>query len=156
MTTSSKRWVRAGLVATAAIAGVVAAAPAAGAAGADYMEICQSAKVSCQNGAKVSGPGSYDRCGTTTAAASYTQVCVEYDGDVVYVKDGSADGSSSFGKVSSTSGTAYRFCRNPHGAGTWAKCDFDWSEAADKQVYGGVKLSYTNFNDQYLFSFTNG
>ncbi|NIH86616.1 hypothetical protein [Amycolatopsis granulosa] len=138
-------------MATLAAAGVVlAAAPTATAGEPHFYRSCAQADFSCQNGAKISGPTDYDRCDTGWT----TKVCVKYDGDVVYVQDGSADGRSALGVIEASSGVRARVCRNPHGHGTWARCKFDWSEGAAKKVEGGVLLSFDEMHLGTLWSFT--
>ncbi|MEV0730993.1 hypothetical protein [Polymorphospora sp. NPDC050346] len=86
--------------------------------------------------------GTADTCGTGYGS---TRICIDYDGDYVFVYDGEADGGSGLAEIYSSSGSYdFRYCRNAHGAGTWARCNFDWPEDATKRVYGGVPYSYTN------------
>lgn len=123
------------------------------ATGDDFLHACQSSDVSCQNGVEVSGTiGPYNRCET---AADLTEVCVRYDGDVVYVKDGATDSHSAIGMISTSSGVPTRICRNPYGNGTWARCDFDWVEDANHDVYGGEKVDYDSAPVNYLWSFSS-
>jgi hypothetical protein len=130
-----------------------ASAPASTmATGDDFLQICTASYTSCQNGVQVSGTiGPYNRCDTVNG----TEVCVRYDGDVVYVKDGASDSNSALGMVYTSSGVSHRICRNPYGAGTWARCDFDWAENADHDVYGGERITYESAPLDYLWSFSN-
>ncbi|MEU5721007.1 hypothetical protein ABZ783_04170 [Micromonospora sp. NPDC047738] len=106
----------------------------------NYYGSCSYSFVACQTGVEVSPPTGVDWCKSKDYAAD-TQVCIKFDGDIVYVKDGKSDGHSAMGWI----GTPYagslseRFCRNPHGAGTWAKCNFDWVEDTTKDVMGGIR-----------------
>jgi len=111
--------------------------------GDNYMDVCPSDNVSCQTGVQVSGTGGTgDTCGT----GYKTYVCIDYDGDYVYVYDNDADGGSGLAEIYSTNSSYnFRYCRNPHGAGTWARCNFDWPEDAYKEVRSGVRYSYTYY-----------
>jgi hypothetical protein len=119
-----------------------------------YFTWCSSSDISCQTGVEVSGPTGEDNC--TTDPNFNTRICVNYTGDIVFVRDGDADGNSAMGMVRASSGVAERWCRNAHGNGTWAKCNFDWSESAAKDVYGGVRISSSEAQVTYLWSFING
>lgn len=86
-----------------------------------------------------------------------TKICIDTYGDKVWVYDGKSDGNSALGWIVSSSGSVtQRYCRNPHGQGTWARCNFDWVENVNKQVSGGVRHSYTGWHLRYLFSFDWG
>ncbi|MET9268512.1 hypothetical protein [Kribbella sp. NPDC003557] len=54
-------------------------------------------------------------------------VCIKRDGDVVFVRDTDSDGRSALGQIGFTVDNIY-VCRNGHGSGTWARCDFQWPE----------------------------
>jgi hypothetical protein len=66
----------------------------------------------------------------------YTDVCLKPYGDVLYVKDMVSDGKSAafvwenMWYDDNGYGHVWRqgVCRNPHGAGTWAKCNKDYHE----------------------------
>lgn len=118
-----------------------------------YFTFCSTSAVSCQTGVEVSGPSGHDAC--VTATATNTRVCIDYAADVVFVTDGRADGNSGLAMVRATAGVAERWCRNPHGNGTWARCDFDWSETAGKTVFGGIRLTTLRFDVAQLWTFTN-
>lgn len=121
----------------------------------DYFTWCSYTWVSCQTGAKVSQPPS-DVYACAAELTSYTTVCIDYYGDIVYVFDGSSDGNSAMGSVIADAGSVTdRFCRNPHGSNTWARCNFDWVESANKEVYGGVRISYIKHEPHLLWSFDN-
>ncbi|MEQ4305380.1 hypothetical protein ABNF97_29035 [Plantactinospora sp. B6F1] len=134
--------------------GVFAAPTPSMADGDLYFVGCEGAYASCQTGVKVSYPVGV--C-TTAPASTYgaTIVCVEYDGDYVYVKDNDADGRSAMARIDSERGLAYRYCRNTHGAGSWARCNFNWSEAGQKQVRAGVRVNYATMPLRHLWSFSN-
>ncbi|TDC72415.1 hypothetical protein E1193_27760 [Micromonospora sp. KC606] len=51
-------------------------------------------------------------------------------------------------------GVADRYCRNTHGNGTWARCNFDWSEDGTKRVRGGVRYSYHSWAAGHLWEFS--
>ncbi|NIH78048.1 hypothetical protein [Amycolatopsis viridis] len=145
-------------MATLATAGiVVAAAPTAAAAPGEpqFFGSCDVSLYTCQDGAKVSAPGPHDRCGT---GPEHTKVCIRYDGDVVYVQDGSSDGRAVMAVIEQYTGKHWdnaRLCRNPHGHGTWARCRFDWKESATKVVQGSVLLSTSLTRTETLWSFEN-
>lgn len=156
----SRKTIRAGLLTLVATAATVFAAPTPGmAAEADFYEGCASGSVSCQNGVSVSSAPS-SPCGSLTKELSggvivtVSRVCVDPSGDYVYVYDGYADGYAALGQVEANSGVDVRLCRNGHGTGTWARCNFDWSEGARKTVSVGVRVSYTNIDVYERFSFT--
>jgi hypothetical protein len=153
MKTTTRRRRLAGILAAASglALGFLAPTPAM-ATGDDFMSVCQSPDTSCQNGVEVSGTiGPFDHCDT---AGDLTEVCVRYDGDVVYVKDGETDSHSALGMINASSGVPTRICRNPYGSGTWARCDFDWEETAHKDVYGGEKVTYDSAAVGILWSFS--
>ncbi|WP_346534350.1 hypothetical protein [Micromonospora sp. DPT] len=150
---SSRRF-RAGLLALAATIVTVFAAPTPSMADGDqYFVSCEASWASCQTGVKVSYPTGM--CDTVSAWAGATIVCIDYGGDHVYVKDNDADGSSAIAKIESEFGVSSRFCRNPYGAGSWAACNFNWSEAGQKDVYAGILQNSATMPLQYLWSFSN-
>jgi hypothetical protein len=66
----------------------------------------------------------------------YVTARIAYDGDYVYVYDGAIDGYSAIAEVQSPSGSVnFRYCRNAHGYGTWARCNFDWLEPQRHELY---------------------
>ncbi|GAA4260809.1 hypothetical protein [Dactylosporangium darangshiense] len=146
---------RAGFVALVVTAIAVFAAPTPSMAGGDqYFVACEGVWASCQTGTKVAGP-----VGVCLMADAYyhsTIVCIDYDGDYVYVKDNKADGQSAMARIDSDRGDVLtRYCRNTHGNGTWARCNFNWSEAGEKTVYGGHLINYATMPVDYLWSFSN-
>lgn len=150
----SSRRIRAGLLALAVTAVTVFATSTPSMAGGDlYFVGCESASASCQTGVKVSYPAGV----CTTAGAYYgsTIVCVDYYGDYVYVKDNHADGFAAMAYIESEYGLRDRYCRNPHTAGTWARCNFDWSESGRKEVSAGILQNYATMPLDYLWSFSN-
>ncbi|TDB78806.1 MULTISPECIES: hypothetical protein [unclassified Micromonospora] len=90
----------------------------------------------------------------TTAYYHSTIVCVDYSGDYVYVKDNDADSYSGLAYIWSQYGVADRYCRNTHGNGTWARCNFDWSEDGTKRVRGGVRYSHNSWAAGHLWEFS--
>lgn len=114
-----------------------------------WLSNCSSASVSCQTGVAVSGP--QGECVTASDYRHNTVVCVDYDGDYVYVKDGSADGYAAMASVWSDSNSSLRNCRNNLGSGKWARCNFDWPESGGHHVEGGYKISSTNTNTMLLW-----
>jgi len=120
----------------------------------NFFTWCGSADISCQAGVQVSEPTGQDRC--ITANVGNTRVCINYTGDIMFVRDNSGDTHSAVGRVVASSGVSDRWCRNAHGVGTWARCNFDWVETAQKDVYGGVRISSTEARTNYLWSFING
>jgi hypothetical protein len=98
--TRSRRAVS-GVIALLAAAVVVFAGPAPAMAESDYANICVSTHYYCANGVEaglVEG-----QCMTPGAIGHQTSVCVKYDGDHVYVRDGQADGHAA---------TLWRFSNN--------------------------------------------
>ena len=111
-----------------------------------------------QTGVKVSSPvgretwiiGSPDawawsnltRCGDWESRA-----WVRRTGDYVYLKDECADGRSAVAQVTFPyNGTNYhRMCRNSHGNGTWARCNFNWPEGPMKQLTAGSNNQSTGY-----------
>lgn len=149
------RPVRAGLLALVVTATTVFATPAPGMADGNYYWQCTYADVSCQTGVLVTS-FSYDICKTAPLGGSRsTRVCIDYEGDYVYVKDGSSDGWPAVAEIVGGGGSVYmRLCRNPHTAGTWARCNFNWGEAGEKDVYGGIVYDYSNTSTDLLWSFS--
>ncbi|WP_435124440.1 hypothetical protein [Micromonospora tulbaghiae] len=148
------RRIRGGLFALAMTAVAVFAAPTPSLASGDlYFVGCEGSYASCQTGVRVSLAEGV----CTGASASYgaTIVCVDYNGDYVYVKDNDADGRSAMARIDSERGVAYRYCRNTHGAGSWARCNFDWSEAGEKKVNAGILQNYATMPLDYLWRFSN-
>ena len=131
--------VRAGVLALMAMIVTLFAAPTpAMAAGDDYLDQCDAPWVSCQTGVKVSGPVGV--CKTAGVEFQFTKVCVDYSGDYVYVLDLYSDGFSAMALIENDRGDIMtRFCRNPNGLNTWARCNFDWREDGIKYVYGGYR-----------------
>jgi hypothetical protein len=116
----------------------------------DYHQSCPNDWVTCQTGVQVVGPpSSGGDCGTSGADTGHTVVCVVYDGDYVYVKDGSADGMAAMARIAyenvDVDSKNIRFCRNNYGNGSWARCNFYWNEGVTKSVNGGVKQRYAGF-----------
>lgn len=142
-------------VVAAAIGAAVFAFPSPSFAEDNYFEWCSRGNVSCQTGTKVSGPSGQDAC--AVEYTNYTQVCINYDGDIVYVLDGVSDGNSAIGAVSTPDAgdVSGRWCRNPHGVGTWAKCNFNWVEDTTKAVYGGVRYDSDSLWYVKLWTFSD-
>jgi hypothetical protein len=123
------------------------------AAGDDFIERCDSLYASCQTGVRVSAGA-----GDCRAEGAYnkTLVCVDYSGDYVYVYDGKEDDASAMALVSSSrSSVTARYCRNPHGVKSWARCNFDWSEGELKIVSGGYRRSYNSWRLGEMWQFYN-
>ncbi|MEU5870820.1 hypothetical protein AB0A73_04585 [Glycomyces sp. NPDC047369] len=137
------------VAAVAALA--VFALPGAASADEDYYVGCGDSWTSCQTGAAaglVQGT-----CMTSDYARGYTQMCVKYDGDYVYVYDGRADGYAAMARVETTNGSITdRYCRNNLGYGNWAVCNFDWAESGDHQASSGYKSNYSYIVTQELWS----
>ena len=56
-------------------------------------------------------------------------LCVKRYDDIVWLRDDKADGHSFVYRMYRTDNKGdARTCRNPHGRGTWARCNFDWDE----------------------------
>jgi hypothetical protein len=95
-----------------------------------------------QTGVRVSELGSGVTQITTqngTVCTTLTTAAVKAVGDYVYVRDLCADGKSAVGRVwSPTGATDVRICRNSLGAGTWARCDFDWPEGIRLGISAGT------------------
>jgi hypothetical protein len=138
----------------AAAVAAIFAAPGAALADEDYFKDCGYSNVSCQTGVQVGIPNG--ECMTASPAHHYTSVCVGYDGDYVYVKDGLDDGMAAMAFIRTDQGEVTgRHCRNNYGYGSWARCDFDWVESADKLVFGGYKEDYDYIFYWYLWEFRN-
>ncbi|WP_344922359.1 hypothetical protein [Plantactinospora mayteni] len=122
---------------------VVFAAPTSAMADESWYDDCVAyASSVCQTGVQVGGPAGEDECATASADMHYTRVCINFDGDYVYVKDGKEDTHSAIAAVTGGTGSVTgRYCRNPYGNGTWARCNFDWTESGEKRVYGGYRVS---------------
>ncbi|MFG3689315.1 hypothetical protein [Micromonospora sp. NPDC047740] len=121
-----------------------------------YLDKCSRPDVSCQTGVKVDPPLLLSWCEEAPADRHYTRVCIQFTGDKVYVFDGASDGHSALGNVFTGAGSVNdRYCRNPHGAGTWAECNFDWVEDSAKHVYGGYRIDSTDYRLDWLGSFSN-
>ncbi|MFC4104675.1 hypothetical protein [Micromonospora zhanjiangensis] len=136
---------------------VVFAAPAPAMAADNWHRMCGYEFASCQTGVKA-GLVDADQCMTASGGlyGHSTQVCVKYDGDYVYVRDGQADGHSAIGVIESDNGNVIkRHCRNPYGSGTWAKCNFNWSESGYKWVGGGYLANFDSMPREWLWKFTN-
>ncbi|MEU5874108.1 hypothetical protein AB0A73_21450 [Glycomyces sp. NPDC047369] len=118
----------------------------------DYYFECSKDWSVCQTGVKVAGPQGV--C-MTAIDTQNTQVCVDYDGDYVYVRDGQADGYAAQAGIDYTSTVLHRHCRNNHGYGTWARCNFDWNESETKLVRGGFKYNYDLIMLENLWTFAN-
>jgi hypothetical protein len=149
---SPSRMVRAGFLAMVVTVIAVFAAPTPSmAAGDNYLDQCDAAWVSCQTGVRVSGPTGV--CATAGADFHFTKVCVDYSGDYVYVLDLYSDGYSAMALIESQRGsTLSRFCRNPNGLNTWARCNFDWREDGVKYVRGGYRDNkYFDLLSEYDF-----
>jgi hypothetical protein len=95
---------------------------------------------------------SYEQRGPDTT----TPVDLKYDGDYVYVRDGQADGHAAIAEIAGGDGNVVtRFCRNPYGYGTWAECNFDWTESGTKFVTGGYFANRNQFSSDLLWQFSD-
>jgi len=145
------RAVVAGLL--AAVVAVFAAPAPSMASDDNFFVLCSNSGVSCQTGVQVAGP--VGECLMAPAQQASTIVCVDYDGDYVYVKDNKSDGYPGFGEIVSQNGDVRdRICRNNHTAGTWARCNFNWVEAGWKDVLGGILKSDRDMSYAYLWVFS--
>ena len=133
----------------------VFAFPSASWADDTYFDWCSSSEVACQTGTEVSAPSGEDKC--VQELTHYTTVCINYDGDYVYVYDGDADGHSSLGAVSTPDAGSLtgRWCRNTHGYGSWAKCNFNWVEDTKHYVYGGIRYDHDSLWYTLLWTFSS-
>ena len=98
------------------------------------------------------------RCEATWGFSNSSGVVV-LSNDLIYVKDTCRDGRSAVARVVDLNGnTATRICRNPHGFGTWAKCDFNWPEPAQYRFEAGVYNADTGYLrfDFYESCYFNG
>jgi len=144
-----------GVLALLAAVVVVFAGPAPAMAEDDYANICESTHYYCANGVEaglVEG-----QCMTAGAVGHQTSVCVRYDGDHVYVRDGQADGHAAIAEITTLDdGNIYAvYCRNPFGYGSWATCNFDWAETGSKDVSGGYFENRNQLAADYLWRFSN-
>lgn len=101
-----------------------------------------------KDGVSVSRVPTSAKYGTYVVATTNRKVCnfraingIVLDGDYIYVKDTCPDGLTALGIFQYTVGTTgYRLrCRNPHGAGTVARCNFNWPEKGTKAFYAGFQ-----------------
>lgn len=146
------RTVRRGAVLVAAAMVAVFGLPAAAMAEDNYYKTCEYDYASCQTG--VAAGLVEGQCMTASLSYGSTSVCVDYDGDYVYVRDGRADGYAAIGYVGSANGVSDRFCRNNHGYGTWVRCNFDWVEAGSHSASGGYLEQYYIMDLSYLWSWS--
>lgn len=129
------------------------AMPSAAMADENYYYDCGYDSVACQTG--VTNVLVEGECMTADAAHHKTSVCVDYSGDYVYVYDGQSDGYAAMAEVYTTRGTINtRLCRNNHGYGTWARCNFDWVEDATHFADAGYKVDRNEIVMQYLWQWT--
>lgn len=93
----------------------------------DFAYHC-SGDVICQTGVRVTGGiAPLDEC--FGSDDQRIEVCVRKYGDYIFVRDKETDGWGAVAIVSRRDFGGYvRKCRNPYGAGTWARCNFNWSE----------------------------
>ncbi|WP_157974903.1 hypothetical protein [Glycomyces dulcitolivorans] len=150
---SANRTFGRGAVFVAAVAAVaVFALP--GAAHADSYYIgCGDSGTSCQTGTAVEQ--TEGNCMVSDYAFGSTVMCVKYDGDLVYVYDGRADGYAAMALVETSNGSVHeRYCRNNLGYGNWAVCNFDWAEAGSHVASSGYKSNYSYIVTQELWSWT--
>jgi hypothetical protein len=114
---------------------------------------CDDPGVGCQTGVEVAGP--QGECHEAGSSYASTIVCVDNDGDFVYVKDNKADGAAALGAITSQNeATSFRICRNNNGNGTWARCNFDWNESGKHWAEGGVRDSSGSLKLGQLWSWT--
>lgn len=132
-----RRTIVRGLVAgVAALALSGGAAPASAQAEANYWPWCSQGDRVCVEGPQVSGHSGSEFCewdfnGTAHPNAA---ACVDKANDIVWVKDTAEDGRSGMANVLGSGGTWYH-CRNKHGNGSWARCNFDWPENRSFDLY---------------------
>ena len=81
-------------------------------------------------------------------------VAVKLVGDYVYVYDDCKDGRSAIAAITGHEDGHFhkRYCRNLHGKGTWARCNFDWPEGSAKNLIGG---SYNGDTGDLHWSYGN-
>ena len=75
-------------------------------------------------GEKVTGPGY--ACRRQQRENDNVKVCFQPDGEWIYVRDMKTDGRSAYGEVEGRD----RVCRNPHGQGAWARCNYSFREGS--------------------------
>jgi hypothetical protein len=146
------------VVCAVAVGAAVFGLPSASWAEAGYFDWCYRTNVSCQTGVEISGTPWGDGVTYCDADSYYdTMVCIKTDGDIVYVYDGATDNNSAVGNIyipeSGSDSVASRWCRNPYGKGSWAKCNFNWLEDKEKEVHGGVRYDSDSYWDELLFTF---
>ena len=95
-------------------------------------------------GESVSGPG--NACDGNNAANDNVKVCFQPDGEWIYVKDVAADGRSAYAVVAGRD----RVCRNPHGQGTWVRCNYSFREGNTVTFRG-----YTRDNEGIINAYRN-
>jgi hypothetical protein len=142
-------------VCAVAVGTAVFGLPSASWADDDYFDWCSRSNVSCQTGTEVSSPSGEDKC--VEELTHYTTVCINYQGDYVYVYDGDSDSHSAIGAVSTpdAGSVSGRWCRNTHGYGSWARCNFDWVEDTTHFVYGGIRYDSDSLWYTLLWKFSD-
>ena len=146
------RSVRAGLL-SVVVAATTVFATATPSFAADFTRECENSWASCQDGVAVSAPNGLP-CGTASKYFNSTTVCILYNGDDMYVRDGQKDGLSAMGFLQSGGTITVRICRNKHGYGTWVKCNFSWPESGTKYVDGGIIEKNRDLEGEFLWSFS--
>jgi uncharacterized protein (DUF2237 family) len=116
-----------------------------------FMPACDDPGISCQTGVEVSAP--QGQCETAPSDYASTRVCVVYDGDYIYVRDGKVDDLSAISFLQSENGSG-RICRNTKGSGSWVRCNFDWAETGKHWLEGGYKTSSQGVHTASLWSWT--
>ncbi len=98
-----------------------------------------------KNGAQVSSTDGACSDGNN-ASNTHVRVCFKEYGDKLYVYDAEPDGRSAYGEFdehyTTFAGGDYKACRNRHGYGTWAVCDYSIAENTRVKFFG-----YTRDNE---------
>jgi hypothetical protein len=104
-------------------------------ADANYFDSCSYDWLHCGTGSQVDLTGDQVRARTDFCLGDdngnthpNAAVCIKRDTDVVFVRDTDSDGRSALGQIGFSAANIY-VCRNAHGFGTWARCDFGWPES---------------------------
>jgi hypothetical protein len=112
------------------------ARPGAAHAEASYFSFCAQADRVCVEGTQVAGPVGAEFCEGDPNGSSHPNAaaCVDKANDQVWVDDTAEDSRSGMAYVLGSGGTWY-ICRNKHGNGSWARCNFDWPEGRSFDLY---------------------
>ncbi len=115
----------------------------------NFMPRCSQHDVRCQNGTQsaapwVAFPNGEFFCRQTnqtngpedSGGEPDMTFCIRRYDDLVFARDNAQDHHSVVTYMDKIASDAEWNCRNPHGWGTWARCDMDWPEGSRFAVLG--------------------